>query len=463
MRLRVEPIDSFTGTFRVPASKPETQRAILASTLAEGRSRITNDLRCEETETMKRACRALGAEIVEHEGYLDITGTGGQFKDDGRTVIRSDGSGLVFRTMTALASVLPSPVVVTGDETLCKRVMSPLLDALRDLGADIESICREGNAPVVNWGGRLAGGLCRLPGDVSSQFITAILFAAPFAERPVEIEVAGRVHSMSYIEQTLHTLREAGIDVTVSDDHRRYRVEPSLYRSQDVAVHEDYTSASYLLAAAALYPGRTVFTGVHGTSTQGESAIVPILERLGVRTAFDRGADTLTVDTPPDSLRGDFHIDATDCPNIVPTLAALGAYVEGTLRVTGARVTHFHKASRIEAMVGELSKAGVDIRPRYERGVCDGFEVRGRSTYPGGVEFSHWGDHRIFMSLFVAGLRMESANVYSGFEEVRLSFPAFFEEFAKADVVTSAVDGPDADPAPPGPRRAPAAVPVGGA
>ncbi|OKI26244.1 hypothetical protein A6A07_29775 [Streptomyces sp. CB03911] len=434
--LRAEPIRSFAGTFRIPSSKPETQRAILAGTLAQGRSRVVNDLRCAETETMKRACRALGAEIVESDGYLDITGVGGSLRDRGPMMIQSDGSGLVFRTMTALSSVLRSPVLVTGDATLCRRVMSPLLDALDELGADIDSICGEGTAPVVSWCERLAGGVCRLPGDVSSQFITAILFAAPFAERPVEIEVAGRVHSKSYIDQTLHTLRQAGIEVTVSADHRRFRVEPGEYSARDTAVHEDWTSASYLLAAAALYPGRTVFTGVHGSTTQGESAMIPILEQLGVRTTLDRATSRLTVDTPADSLRGTFDIDATDCPNIVPTLAAIGAYVDGVMRVTGARVTHFHKASRVEAMVSELSKAGVEIKPLYERGVCDGFEVRGASSYPGGVTFSHWGDHRIFMSLFVAGLRMESANRYSGSEEVRLSFPAFFEEFAKAGVVT---------------------------
>lgn len=462
MLLRVEPIENFAGTFRVPASKPETQRAILASTLAEGRSRIVNDLRCEETETMKRACRALGAEIVEHDGYLDITGAGGSLKNDSRTTIRADGSALVFRTMAALTSVFPSPAVVTGDETLCNRPMSPLLNALGDLGADIESICREGNAPIVNWGSRLAGGTCRLPGDVSSQFITAILFAAPFAEHPVEIYVSGQVHSKSYIEQTLHTLREAGIQVTASADYRYYRVAPSLYRDQDVSVREDYTSASYLLAAAALYPGRTVFTNVHGGSRQGEAAIIPILERLGLRTTLDRAASRLTVDNPPDSLRGTFDIDATDCPNIVPTLAAIGAYVDGTLRVRGARVTHFHKAARIEAMVTELSRAGVAIKPVYDRGVCDGFEVRGAPTYPGGVTFSHWGDHRIFMSLCVAGLRMKSANLYSGAEEVRLSFPAFFEEFAKAGVTTSAVDGPGTDTQTSLPGRERAAVPVGG-
>jgi 3-phosphoshikimate 1-carboxyvinyltransferase len=439
MLLKVDPVDSFSGTFRVPSSKPETQRAILTGTLAEGTSRVYNDLRCDETETMKSACRAFGAKITEHDGFLEIEGIGGALPHI-RRVIQSRGSGLVFRVVTALASVLPSPVVVTGDATLCNRVMEPLLEALRELGADIESIVGENKAPVVNWGGGLKGGTCRLPGDISSQFITAILFAAPLADGPVEIEVTGEVYSQSYIRQTLASLTDAGIKVSASEDMRHYQVQPSSYQAQDVTTHEDYTSASYLLAAAALFPGRTVLTNVYGDSMQGEFAIVPILEQLGVSVTFDRATSSMTVDNPPGSLCGDFEVDVRDCPNIVPTLAALGAYVQGSLRVTGGRLTRFHKASRIEAMAAELTRAGVDIEVLYDEGICDGFEVRGAQTYPGGVTLSSWGDHRIFMSLFVAGLRMQSANRFSGYEDVRLSFPTFMEEFARAGVRTTAVE-----------------------
>lgn len=439
MLLKVDPVDSFSGTFRVPSSKPETQRAILTGTLAEGTSRVFNDLRCDETQTMKSACRALGATITEHDGYLEIQGIGGALPQI-RRVIQSRGSGLVFRIVTALASAMPSPVVVTGDATLRNRVMEPLLQALRELGADIESIVGENKAPVVNWGGGLKGGTCRLPGDISSQFITAILFAAPFAEGPVEIEVTGEVFSQSYIRQTLASLTDAGIKVSASEDLRHYHVEPSAYQAQDVTIHEDYTSASYLLAAAALFPGRTVLTNVYGDSLQGEFAIVPFLEQFGVSVTFDRSTLSLTVDNPVGSLCGDFEVDVRDCPNIVPTLAALGAFIQGSLRLTGGRLTRFHKAPRIDAMATELSRAGVDIETVYDDGVCDGFLVRGARTYPGGVTLSSWGDHRIFMSLFVAGLRMQSANRFSGFEDVRLSFPTFMEEFAKAGVRTEAVE-----------------------
>lgn len=440
--LKAEPLAGFSGTFRVPASKPETQRAIVTSALADGTSAIFNDLRCAETDTMKSACRALGAEISEHDGYLRVRGVGGSPRHDGR-VIRAAGSGLVFRTMTALASACPTPVVLSGDATLRRRVMSPLFDALAELGADLEPIAGEGRAPVVNRGGGLKGGACTLPGDVSSQFISAILFAAPLAQTPVDITVTGDVYSRSYVEQTLTSLDRAGIEFSASEDCRALHVEPSCYRPRDVTVYEDYTSASYLLAAMALFPGTSVLAGVRAESQQGEFAIIAILRRLGLRVAFDEAASSLVVDNPHGRPRGDIEVDASDCPNIVPTLAAIGAYIDGTMRVTGGRLTRFHKAPRIEAMTQELSRAGVDIEPVYADGVCDGFTVRGKPSYPGGQVFSSRGDHRIFMSLFIAGLRMASANTFSGFEDVRLSFPGFLAEFTRAGAEIGYVNDPE--------------------
>jgi 3-phosphoshikimate 1-carboxyvinyltransferase len=446
--LRVEPLDSFTGTHPVPSSKPETQRAVLAGLLAAGESRVVNDLRCDETATMKRACRALGAQITEHPGHLVVRGVGPKAPHDG-CVVDAEGSGLVLRTMAAIASAGGAPVILTGNERLRRRVVEPLVTALRDLGAGIEPILADGAVPLVNWGRGLRGGRCVLPGDVSSQFVTAVLFVAPLAERPVELRLTGEVYSQSYIRQTLTTLDRAGIPVEASPGLHRLRVSPGGFAPADVTVSGDWTSASYLLAAAALFPGRTVLTNLRPGSEQGEAAIVPILERIGLRTAFEPRTASLVVDSPAEGIHGDVEIDASDCPNIVPTLAAVGAYLRGRMRVVGARLTRFHKAPRIEAMVAELSRAGVDIEARHVDGVCDGFEVRGRPSYPGGQTFSSWGDHRIFMSLFVAGLRMRSANHFAGFEDVGLSFPDFLPRFAGTGVRMTTVAPADPDAARP--------------
>ncbi|AJK47632.1 3-phosphoshikimate 1-carboxyvinyltransferase [Burkholderia plantarii] len=427
--LQVEPITALHGRAVIPSSKPETQRAILAATLADGVSIIHNDLRCVETSAMKQACRALGATIDEHPGHLEIRGVG-RALHLGQRVVDAIGSGLVFRTFAALTSFASAPAIITGDTILRSRVMKPLFDALAQLGARIECIGEAGKAPVVNWGGGLRGGRCTIPGNISSQFVTAVLFAAPLADQPVEIVVEGELLSASYIRQTLATLRHAGITVEANEPLSLIRVQPGAYRSAEYRIGGDYTSSSYLIGAAALFPGTFVLGNLDSESLQGERAIIEVVRALGIEVRFDDTRHELTLVNPHGRPTGDFEFDASDFPNIVPTLAAVGAFVDGTFRVVGGSITRLHKSPRIKAMVSELGKLGVDIKGLFKDGVYDGFEIRGNGTaYAGGVDLSSWGDHRIFMSLFVASLRSRQPNRLDGYRDVNCSFPDFFSQF----------------------------------
>jgi 3-phosphoshikimate 1-carboxyvinyltransferase len=427
--LHVEPVRSLAGRAVTPSSKPETQRALLAATLARGRSVLHNDLRCVETSTMKEACRAIGAVIDEKDGHLEIQGVGRDLRS-GQRVIDAIGSGLVFRTFAAVTCFAPSPAIITGDTILRGRVMKPLFDALNQLGARIHCIGEEGKAPIVNWGGGLRGGRCVVPGNVSSQFITAVMFAAPMAEQPTEIAIHGEILSISYIRQTVATLQRAGIKVEVADDFSLIRVHPGEYQPAEYRVCGDYTSSSYLIGAAAIFPGTTVLENMNSHSLQGERAIIDVVRKLGIEVHFDDEHNRLTLVNKQAQLAGDFEFDASDYPNIVPTLAAIGSFVKGTFRVVGGSITRLHKSPRIKAMVTELGKLGVDINALFKGDVYDGFEIRGDGNgYAGGVELSSWGDHRIFMSLFVASLRCRRANALDGWRDVNCSFPDFFEQF----------------------------------
>ena len=431
---RVPPITGLGGRARIPSSKPETQRAIIAATLTRGSSRIYNDLRCSESDTMKAACRAVGAGIHEHHGFLEVQGNGGDLRPCQR-VIDARGSGLVFRVFSALTCFSPGAAIVSGDAILRTRVMLPLFDALRNLGARIECIGDEGKAPIVNWGGGLRGGRCKLPGNVSSQFVTAILFAAPLADEVTEIQVEGEILSVSYIRQTIAVLRQAGIRIEANQDCSHISVYPAQYQATTHHIGGDYTSASYLIGAAALFPGMTVLENIDRQSLQGERAIIDVLEALGLKVRFDNESRTLTVTNPFEQLRGDVEFDARDFPNIVPTLAAIGAHVNGTFRVVGASITRLHKSSRVKAIVTELAKLGVNIHPLFKDSVYDGFEIRGHGeVYKGGVTLSSWKDHRIFMSLFVASLRSKQPNLIDGYHDVNCSFPDFFDQFKRLGV-----------------------------
>lgn len=416
--------------FIVPASKPETQRAIIIAALADGVSHIYNDLRCVETKTMINACRSIGAKIIEHDEHLEIQGISGKI-DFQERVIDSKGSGLVFRIFTVLASTCNKPVILSGDTTLRQRVMAPLFDALSKLGTKLECICDVDKAPIVNWSSELKGGKVTLPGDVSSQFITAILLCAPLAKEPIEIHVEGTVYSLSYIKQTIVSMEAAGIHVKTNNKFNYFRVEPGHYCAVDTNVGADYTSASYLFAYAALSNEKTIILrNIQKNSNQGERAIVDIIRTLGLEVIFDDNKNELVIHNSEDTLCGNFELHAIDYPNIIPTLAAIGSYVNGTFRVTGGSITQLHKAPRIKAMIKELSKLGVDIKALYNDEKYDGFEIKGKSQYKGGVEFSSWGDHRIFMSLFLTTLRAQQPCYLEGYADVVCSFPDFLEQFS---------------------------------
>jgi 3-phosphoshikimate 1-carboxyvinyltransferase len=437
MLLRVEPIEELGCDMRVPASKPETQRAIIAASLANGTSVIRNDLRCLETDTMKLACGKLGAAIHEDRDALKIVGAAGRF-NPGVQVIDAKGSGLVFRTMMALNCARGFPTILTGDTTLRGRVMKPLFDALHTLGANFTYLGDEGKAPVINWGSALKGTHCTLDGNISSQFVTAILLAAPLCEHPVDLHVRPPILSQSYIAQTLEMLRLCGIRVDASADYREYRVHPGVYRAFTVDINADYTSLSYLLMACAIFPGRYRVSGIRGETLQGERLFVEIVEALGVRIHYDEAHRALHVDSTNAPLEGKFDFDVSDGPNIIPTLVALSLFVKGTFRVRGGAVTRFHKSSRIESMVGEAYKLGADIEiVRDAQHHVDGFVTRGKERYEGGLTLSSCGDHRNFMALFVAALRFDKACSLDGYEDVVCSFPDFIEQFHALGVRSS--------------------------
>jgi len=430
--LIVEPTNNIHHSAWIPSSKPETQRAILAATLAGGKSKVYNDLRCLETHTMKEACRSIGARIIEESDHLIIYGTGGKISPESK-VIDALGSGLVFRVLTAITCFCDKPAVISGDSILRNRVMEPLLNALNSLGANLSSIHMNGKAPFINWGGYI-GGTCEIVGNISSQFITAILFAAPLAQKSTTLRITEEILSLSYIRQTLEVLKISGIRFSHNQYFSEITIFPGVYQPAEYNITGDYTSCSYLVAAATLFPCDVTLKNINSNSLQGEQAILHFVEKMGVEVSRNDEQNELRLVNKTGRLQGDFSFDVIDCPNIIPTLAALGSFVNGTFRITGGSITRFHKSPRIKAMVSELKKLGVNIYPLFKNGVYDGFEIYGAASYKGGCLLSSWGDHRIFMSLFVASLRCQYANRLDGYEDVHCSFPDFFKEFQQLGV-----------------------------
>ncbi len=380
---------------------------------------------------MRTAVSALGAHVKVDHGALWVTGTSRPAAP--ASVIHCGGSALVFRTMLALASYSGAPTILSGDHTLRLRPMAPLFSSLGELGAVVEEISEAGCAPAVNWGRGLRGGHAYLPPDVSSQFLTALLFAAPLAERRLILSVGQPLRSRSYVDQTIVALARAGITVEVSSSNSIYCVEPGPYRPFEVGIGGDFTSASYLMLLASLFPGSSLtLRGLEEDSLQGERLMLDALEAVGAKVGFNR-KDECQIEVS-NELQGDLELDLSNGPNVFPTLAVLGAFIPGTTVLVGARLTNDHKCPRITAVAEELRRFGVKLSLIYDGNSLDGLRIQGRRDYKGDAILDSHGDHRLLMALAVACTRMSRATSVTGSTLVAQSYPNFYRHLTRLGV-----------------------------
>ena len=288
--------------------------------------------------------------------------------------------------------------------------MAPLIGTLKALGATFEFTGRGDHLPLTVRGKIARGGPCTLSGETSSQFLTALLFAAPLLADGLQITRLDGARSISYLEMTLSALRVAGITLSCSPDNASIEVQEQSYTPFRTTVGADYTSCSYFMAAAAMSGGSVTITGLRGPSEQGERAIIGWLRRMGACVTLDgeqcsvQGSD----------LTGDVSIDATDFPNIIPTLAVMAAVAHGTTELRGGEVTNFHKSPRLVAVVDGLRQCGVVADVLLEGDIPVGFRVVGRPSYPGGVTLDAREDHRLAKAFSLLSLRAERPITITG-------------------------------------------------
>jgi len=397
-----------SGEVFAPPSKSYTHRAILITSLGPGGS-IKRPLLSADTRATISASQAFGAEIdidedVKIKGVADRPRT----PED---VIDVLNSGTTLRFCSAVAA-LTEGAVLTGDASIRSRPNGPLLSSLSDLGAQAFSIRNNGKAPLVIRG-RMKGGTARLDGSVSSQFLSALLISAPLAEEETRIVIQGELKSRPYAEMTLDMLAEAGIRIEPGEQEFLVPGNQS-FGLKGYTIPGDFSSASYPMAAAAVTGSEVTVKGVL-PSRQGDSAIIDILRRMGAEVSWDREKGDLRV-------RGGelqaVDVDAGRTPDLVPTIAVLGALARGKTTVFNAEHVRHKETDRLHAMAVELSRMGADIKERP-----DGLEITGGKLHGAKVHGHH--DHRIVMALAVAGLVAGDTEIDTA-ESVDVSYPGFF-------------------------------------
>jgi 3-phosphoshikimate 1-carboxyvinyltransferase len=410
---------SVGGTVRSPPSKSYTHRAILAAGYAEGAT-VHDPLVSADTRATMRAVEAFGGNVDYHEGegVLDVDGFDGdpETPDD---VVDCANSGTTIRLTTATAGLAPGLTVLTGDESLRSRPQGPLLRAIEQLGGRAESTRENGQAPVVV-GGPMTGGTAAIPGDVSSQFVTALLMAGPHTDAGVDIALQSELKSAPYVDITLEVLDEFG--VTARKTKRGFsvggfqRYDPP---GGEYHVPGDFSSMSYLLASGALAGDDAVTVTGARPSAQGDQAIVDVLTEMGADVEWDRESGEITVRQA--ELDG-VEVSVADTPDLLPTIAVLGAAADGRTHITDAEHVRYKETDRVSAMAEALDRMGASV----EEGQ-DALTVHGGDSDLEGTTVDGRADHRIIMALSVAGLVADGTTTITGAEHVDVSFPGFFD------------------------------------
>ena len=432
MDVRISP-SRVRGTARAPPSKSYTHRAVLAAGYADGAT-VRNPLFSADTAATARAVEAFGGETERVDGDWAVVG----FDGDPRTpadVIDCANSGTTMRLTTATGGLVEGLAVLTGDASLRSRPQGPLLDALGQLGVRADSTRANGRAPLVVGGGT-AGGTVSIPGDVSSQYVTGLLMAGAVTDGGVEIELTTELKSAPYVDITLEVLEAFGIEASVvgGDDSeieaagaegfavaggQTYAPEGGSYD-----VPGDFSSMSYLLAAGALAAEDELVVEGAYPSAQGDSAIVGILESMGAAIEWDRADGEITVGR---SDMAGIEVGVADTPDLLPTIAVLGAAASGTTRITDCAHVRLKETDRVAAMASELGRMGIETEEKADELVVYGGD-------PEGATVRGHDDHRIIMSLAIAGLVADGETTIEGAEDVDVSFPGFFEALSALGV-----------------------------
>jgi 3-phosphoshikimate 1-carboxyvinyltransferase len=401
----------------VPGSKSYTNRALLIAALAKGESCLSGVLFSDDTHHMAEGLKTLGIAVQADEANatFTVTGTGGRVPAR-EAHLFVDNSGTTARFLTAYLSLGRGVYTLDGVPRMRQRPIQDLLDGLRSLGVEARSLQGNGCPPVLVEASGLKGGRAFMPGDKSSQYFTALLLVAPYAENDVEIRVRGALVSKPYIDITLDIMHDFGVEV-LNDGYNTFFVRAQQrYRPRSYRIEPDASNASYFFAAAALTGGRIKVRGLTGESAQGDVGFVDILERMGCRV--QKAPDGIEVQGPQ-KLAG-IEIDMNSMSDIVQTLCAIAPFASDPVTVRNVAHMRIKETDRIAALAAELRKLGVQVDTRH-----DGLTVHPTDQiHP--AELETYADHRMAMGLALVGLVCPGIAIRNP-KCVNKTFPSYFE------------------------------------
>ena len=413
MFLTIQP-SSINGSIGVPGSKSHTIRGVICGILAEGKSILKFPLESDDTKAATGAAKALGAGVEKFADHWEITGCGGIFRDPGKTIDMLN-SGTSLRLFFSAGARQNFPITFDGDSSLRTRKMATLIQTLESLGCRCTS--QNGKCPV-SICGPVKSGKAAVDGE-SSQFLSSLLFALPFADGEFDLELPF-LNEKPYVGITLSWLDFLGIKYEVSEDWLHWHIKGNQkINAFERAIPADFSTAAFPLAAGVLAGGTLELTNLDFNDCQGDKAVFEHFKNMGAQMEY---GNTLTIHGGAPLRPGVFDLNAT--PDALPVMAVAAAFAKGETRLVNAPQARIKETDRIAVMAQELTKMGVIVEE-----LPDGLVIHGTGKVKGSKELDSHGDHRIVMSLAVAALAAEGSSVIKDAECAGVTYPGFFETF----------------------------------
>lgn len=416
-QVRMSPL---TGCVTLPGSKSITNRALLLAALSSGETHLINALFSDDTLVFSGALEKMGFKVVLEEGNntLSVLGLNG-FIPAEAGYFNIQNAGTAARFLTAFLTLGNGSFTLDGDARMRQRPIGHLLAALNQLGANVRPFDAQilpACPPVAIQANGLTGGQAHIAGDISSQFLSALLMVSPYAKEPVEILVTTELNSEPYVDLTLSMMADFGIDVP-HDEYRIFHIQPCRYSSPgEYLIESDASSASYFFAAPAVCGGTVSVNNLGQHSRQGDLGFLNILEQMGCHIQY--GEQAISV-TRGERLTG-IDVDMRNIPDTAPTLAAVAIFAETPTRIRGIASARVKESDRVSATVAELRKIGAEVDEHP-----DGMTIH-PAKEPHGAVIETYNDHRIAMAFSVAGLKIPGVIIQHP-ACVSKTFPNFFE------------------------------------
>jgi len=432
--LEIKPISHpLNATVRVPGSKSLTNRALLIAALANGTTRLTNALFSDDSRYFAKALQTLGFDIQLDEERFEmiVTGLGGNIPAR-KADLFIGNAGTAARFLSAFLTLGQGEYIVDGEPRMRERPIGDLINALQQLGVELEAT---NNCPPVEiFAKGLPGGKTRIAGDISSQFLSALLMVAPYAQSEIEITLSTELNSKPYVDMTLSIMKDFGVEIE-RQGYKRFIIHPSFYFPlSSYAVESDASAASYFFAAPAICGGTVRVENISRNSKQGDIGFLDVLSQMGCQiveggnfievSSFGSGDPKQTINdvsrwSPDQRLHG-IDLDMRDIPDTAQTLAAIAPFASSPTRIRGIASARVKETDRVSATCTELKRLGVQV-DEHEDGMtiypCQTFKPANIQTY---------NDHRMAMAFSLIGLRFDGITIENP-ECVSKTFPNYFE------------------------------------